>query len=95
MSKNILIGLIGFAVLVVCILTGVALDNADKEIRQLQSELNYYKNKPPRFIVPSGESDLDESDKAMMEVIKKIAEIESANITIDTPEGHFHFEWQR
>jgi len=73
----------------------VEINRLEVEINRLESELNCYKNKPPEIMFPIEDSDLSDSDKAMMEVIKKIAEIESANITIDTPEAHLHIEWER
>ena len=34
-------------------------------------------------------------EEALIKVMESFAEVQSANITIDTPDTHFHIEWER
>lgn len=37
----------------------------------------------------------DENEKALIELAKEFAKLQSANITIETPDTKLHIEWER
>lgn len=94
-KQNVAVVCVAILFFLFTIALGVAYDDAKAEILQLESELNYCKNKPPEIMFPLEESGISDTDKAFLEVIQTFAELQSANITIATPDARIHIEWER
>lgn len=94
-EKGLIIALaIGFVALgIICIFMGISWEN---EVNQLNSELLYYQNKPPKIIYePVNNYDDIDTERALLELANEFAQMESANITIETPEARLHIEWSK